>query len=102
MRLPQAILATSAIGITGLAIVEAGRLHPSAQAGTASMGAAGVTAITASSGQGPDNQPYEVLYVIDNRSEMILVYGVETQLERRMVLLGGGSLPALFRASRGG
>jgi hypothetical protein len=102
MRVPDAILATSAIAILALAVVEAGRLHPAAQAGTASMGAAGVTAITASSGQGPDNMPFEVLYVIDNRSEMILVYGVETQLDRRMTLLGGGSLPALFRASRGG
>jgi len=40
--------------------------------------------------------------VIDNRGESLLVYGVETQLDRRMVLLGGASLPVLFRVGRGG
>jgi hypothetical protein len=102
MRIPHAILATSAVAITALAIVEAGRLHPSAEAGTASMGVGGYTAITASTGQGPDAQPFEILYVLDNRGETLLVYGVESQIDRRMVLLGGASLPALFRAARGG
>jgi hypothetical protein len=102
MRIPHAILATSAVAIAALAIVEAGRLHPAADAGTASMGIGGYTAITASTGQGPDTQPFEILYVLDNRGEMLLVYGVEAQIDRRMVLLGGASLPVLFRAARGG
>ncbi|MEY5033176.1 MAG: hypothetical protein RL354_2207 [Planctomycetota bacterium] len=102
MRLQHSILAVSAVAIGALAIVEAGRLHPSAEAGTASMGIGGFTAITASTGTGPDNSPVEVLYVIDNRGESLLVYGVETQLDRRMVLLGGASLPVLFRVGRGG
>ncbi|RLS90466.1 MAG: hypothetical protein DWI09_00355 [Planctomycetota bacterium] len=101
MRLPQTILATSAIAITAIAIVEAGRLHPTAEAGTASMGIGGYTAITASVGQGSDVSPVEILYVLDNRSETMLVYSVEVQVDRRMVLLGGASLPALFRAGRG-
>ena len=37
MRLQHSILAVSAVAIGALAIVEAGRLHPSAEAGTASM-----------------------------------------------------------------
>lgn len=102
MRLPQAILATSAIAITALAIVEAGRLHPAAEAGMATMGSGGFTLLTAANGQGSDTSRVELLYVLDNRSEMLLVYGIENQTERRMVLLGGGSLPALFRAARGG
>lgn len=102
MRLPHAILATSAIAITALAIVEAGRLHPQADAGMATMGANGFTLLTAANGQGSDTSRVELLYVLDNRSEMLLVYGVENQVERRMVLLGGASLPALFRAARGG
>ncbi len=91
MRLQHSILAVSAVAIGALA-----------EAGTASMGIGGFTAVTASTGTGPDNSPVEVLYVIDNRGESLLVYGVETQLDRRMVLLGGASLPVLFRAGRGG
>ncbi len=102
MRLPHAILATSAIAIAALTIVEAGRLHPAAHAGTASMGVGGFTVLTASTGQGSDAAPVEVLYVLDNRGETLLVYGVESQVDRRMVLLGGASLPVLFRAARGG
>lgn len=102
MRLPHAILATSAIAITALAIVEAGRLHPSADAGTATTGLGGVTLVTGATNVGGDAAPVELLYVIDNRAETLLVYSVETQLDRRMVLLGGVSLPVLFRAARGG
>lgn len=102
MRLPHAILATSAIAITALAIVEAGRLHPAADASTASMGVGGYTVVTAASGKGSDTSPVEVLYVIDNRGDTLLVYGVDNQLEKRMMLLGGASLPVLFRAARGG
>ncbi|MEY3026001.1 MAG: hypothetical protein RL136_1272 [Planctomycetota bacterium] len=102
MRLQQSLLAFSAIAITAIAIIEAGRLHPTAYAGTASMGVGGVTAITASTGEGPDASPIEVLYVLDNRNETMLVYGVETQVDRRMILLGGASLPTLFRVARGG
>jgi hypothetical protein len=65
------------------------------------MGIGGYTAITASVGQGSDVSPVEILYVLDNRSETMLVYSVEVQVDRRMVLLGGASLPALFRAGRG-
>lgn len=102
MRAPQAILATSAFAITAFAIVEAGRLHPTAEAGPASMGVGGFTVLTAANGQGSDTSRVELLYVLDNRTETLLVYGVENQTDRRMVLLGGGSLPALFRAARGG
>lgn len=102
MRIPHAILATSAIAITALAIVEAGRLHPAASAATAGMGIGGVTTVTAAISRGSDGAPVEVLYTIDNRNETLLIYGVEAQVDKRMVLLGGASLPALFRAARGG
>ena len=83
MRLPATILTTSAIAITALAIVEAGRLQPAAFAATAATGLGGVTAITSSVGQGPDD-------------------GIDSPTDRRLVLRGGASLPALFRAARGG
>lgn len=102
MKLPAAILATSAFAITAFAIVEAGSLQPAAHAGGASVGIGGTTMVTASSGKGPDADPYETLFVIDNRSEMLMVYSVSAPPEQRLVLLGGSSLPALFRAARGG
>jgi len=101
-QLPKAILATSAFAITALAIVEAGRLHPSADAATAMIGVGGMTAITASTGQGPDVQPFEVLYLIDNRSETLYIYGIDGGVNPRLALRGGSSIPVLFRAARGG
>ncbi|MBI1303880.1 MAG: hypothetical protein GC172_08845 [Phycisphaera sp.] len=102
-QLSKAILATSAFAITAFAIVEAGRLHPEADAATAMIGVGGMTAITASVGQGPDEQPFEVLYIIDNRTETLFVYGVDSGgTTPRLSLRGGASIPALFRAARGG
>jgi hypothetical protein len=105
MKPTYAILATSALAVTALAIVEAGRLHPSASASVVaplSTGANGVTMLTASTGQGPDEAPYESLFILDNRTEMIFVYGIESPTDRRLVLRSSASLPALFRAARGG
>ena len=106
MKTTHAILATSAFAITALAIVEAGRLHPAAlatpMAAGMNTGDNGVTVLTASTGQGPDEAPYEALFVLDNRTEMILVYGIESPTDRRLVLRSAASLPALFRAARGG
>ena len=48
MQLSKAILATSAFAITALAIVQAGKLEQSADAGTALIGQGGVIAITSS------------------------------------------------------
>ena len=101
-QLSKALLATSAFAITAFAIVEAGRLHPEADAATAMIGVGGMTAITSSNGQGPDEQPFEVLYIIDNRTETLFVYGVDGGVTPRLSLRGGASIPALFRAARGG
>jgi hypothetical protein len=102
MKLSHAILTASAVAIGALAIVEAGRMQPPAFADTASLGAGGFTLITSSTGQGPDEAPYETLYVLDNRGEMLLVYGIDAANNRRLALRAGASLPALFRAARGG
>lgn len=102
MKTSSAILATTAFAITALAIVEAGRLHPQASADTASTGLGGFSVITSSVGQGPDESPYETVYVLDSRGEMLLVYGIDNVADRRLILRAGASLPALFRAARGG
>jgi len=102
MKTTHAILTLSAFAITALAIVEAGRLQPAAFASPIATGDNGVTVLTASTGQGPDEAPYEALFVLDNRTEMILVYGIESPTDRRLVLRSAASLPSLFRAARGG
>ena len=102
MKLSSSMLAVSAIAITALAIVEAGRLHPTANADDSAMGFGGYTVVTSGTSEGADAAPVEVLFVIDNRSESLLVYGIEAAPDRRLSLRGGGSLPALFRAARGG
>lgn len=101
-QLSKALLATSAFAITAFAIVEAGRLHPTADAATAMIGVGGTIAVTASIGQGPDEQPFEALYIIDNRTETLFVYGIDGGTTPRLSLRGGASIPTLFRAARGG
>ncbi len=100
------MLALSAFALTAFAIVESGRLHPAAYSHPSSidsvMGAGGFTMITSSTGQGPDESPYETLYILDNRGEMLFVYGVDNATNRKLVLRTGASLPALFRLARGG
>jgi hypothetical protein len=102
MKPTSAILAVSAFAITAFAIVESGRLHPAAYAMDSAMGVGGFTMITSSTGQGPDESPYETLYILDNRGEMLFVYGVENATTPKLVLRGGASLPTLFRVARGG
>ncbi len=104
-RLVHIALASSATAIAVLALVEGAGvagLSRTAAAATAATGLGGYTLVTASVGQGPDEAPYETLYVLDNRGEFLYVYGIDNAADRRLVLRGGGSLPALFRVGRGG
>ncbi|MFM1823488.1 MAG: hypothetical protein RI967_1754 [Planctomycetota bacterium] len=104
-RLLPLALASSATAITVLALVEGAgvaTISPSATAGTAATGLGGYTLVTASVGKGPDEAPYETLYILDNRGEFLYVYGIDNASDRRLILRGGASLPALFRTARGG
>jgi hypothetical protein len=104
-RLLHIALASSATAIAVLALVEGAGvagLSRTAVAGTAATGLGGYTLVTGSVGKGPDEAPYETLYVLDNRGEFLYVYGIDNAADRRLVLRGGASLPALFRAARGG
>ncbi len=98
-----AVLWASAFVIAALALVTAGRLPENpAYAGVATTGVGGFTMVTASSGYGPNDKPYEILYVVDNQSQMLYIYAVENATDRRITLRSGGFLPNLFRAGRGG
>lgn len=102
MRSSAAVLWASAFILAGLVIVTAGRLPESpAYGGMATAGLGGFTLVTAPTGFGPSDEPYEVLCVIDNQTQMLYVYAVDNAADRRIVLRGGAPLSTLFRAGRG-
>ena len=90
----------SAFVILALVILQAGRL-PSQQAFADQGTSRGpYTIITASAGTGEDAAPDELLYVLNSREEVLLVYEVEDARQQRITLRDGGSLRNLFRAAR--
>jgi hypothetical protein len=102
MRSPAAtgVLWASAFVLAALIIIQAGRLPANqAQAQTATSGH-GFSVVTANSGRGDEADPYELVYIIDSRADVLLVYAVEDARQGRMNLLGGGSLENLFKRAR--
>ena len=93
----KAILWASAFVIGALVIMQAGRLpgHP-AYADSVSEGQH-YTVLTADSGRGGDEDPDEILIIIDNRSEMIMSYSID-QPNGALLPRDGGSLPNFFRS----
>ncbi len=103
MRNSAAVLWASAIIVAALILVTAGRLPENpAYANMATTGTGGFSLVTAPSGFGPADKPYEVLYVIDNTTQMLYVYSVDAATDRRIVYRSGAALPSLFRSGRGG
>ena len=96
----SAALWASAFVIGALTIVQAGRLPGPAAHAEMVSGRSDYTLLTTDSGTGGDSNPDELLYVIDNRDQVILVYEIEDAREKRMILRDGGSLQNLFRAAR--
>ncbi len=96
----SAALWASAFVIGALTIVQAGRLSGSAAHAEMVSTRGGYTLLTTNSGLGGEADPHELLYVIDNRDQVILVYEIEDAREGRLVLRDGGSLRSLFRAAR--
>jgi len=101
-----AILWASAFLIATLAIFQAGHLSPNpAFAGMATTTDEGFSLVTTSSGNGPKENPYEFLYVIDSSDESLLIYSIpnaNSPSASKLVLMGGANLPRLFSAGRGG
>ena len=95
------MLLASALVLGILLVFQAGKVPATpAFADDAVVGSEGFTMLTASSGFGKDTRPYELLYVLDNYSEMMFVYEVPQSSSRSVSLLGGMDLPYLFRTAR--
>jgi hypothetical protein len=92
----RTILWASAFVIAALVIVQAGRL-PANQAYAETVSTkSGYTLLTADSGRGAEENPDEILCVIDNAAEVMLVYEVDAR-SRTIVVRDGGPLAPYFR-----
>ncbi len=96
----SAVLWASAFLLAALVIIQAGKL-PGNQANAGVADSRGdFSVLTARSGRGPKDDPKELLYVIDSREQMLLVYEVEDARLKKLDLVAGGPLPALFMTAR--
>ncbi len=95
-----ATLWASALVIAALTIVQAGRLPSQTAHGEMTASRADYTIMTTNSGRGGDVDPDELLYVIDNRDQVLMVYEIEDARRGQIILRDGGSLDFLFRRAR--
>lgn len=94
-----AVLWASAFVIAALIIIQGGRLAgPTADAAMA-VNQDPYTLITVDSGRGGDTDPNELLYVINSREGVMMVYEIEDARQRNVLLRDGGRLEALFQAA---
>jgi len=100
LNLTGASLWASAFVIVAIIIVQAGQLP--GNTAHAEMAAEGdfYRLITTNSGRGDDAAPYELLYVLDSRDGVMLVYEIDNAQTGSVILRGGGSVETLFRAAR--
>lgn len=96
----SAILWASAFVIAAMIITQAGRLPQNAAHADVAAERGQYTLLTAASGRGGGEQPYELLYVLDSRDQMFLVYEIENVQQFRIHRRDGGSLDMLFRNAR--
>ena len=92
-----AILWGSAFLLAGMVIIQAGRMGGNAAHAEMTGSDGDYTLLTTAAGGSGTN---EVLYVIDNREQVLLVYEIENAQTGQMFLRDGGSLVSLFRTAR--
>jgi hypothetical protein len=105
LNMPAALLWASAFLLAALTIIQAARLPlNAAYAGAANQGGQGMSVVTQNTGLGPAERPYEALWVLDGRGEMLFIYYVENANAGEKALLLRQAIPVteLFRVARGG
>jgi hypothetical protein len=95
-----AVLWASAFVILAMIIVQAGRLQGNAAHAEMVADRGSYTLMTADSGRGGDEDPDEILYVIDSREQTLLVYEVEDARKRQISFRQGEPLDLLFQRAR--
>jgi len=94
------VLWASAFVIAALIIMQAGRLSGNHANATMVADRGSYTLMTANSGTGGESDPDELLYVIDSREQILLIYEVEDSRKNQILLRDGGSLDAMFSRAR--
>ena len=95
-----AVLWASAFVIAAMTILQAGRLPGQAAHAEMTATQADYTIMTTNSGRGGDEDPDELLFVIDNRDQVLMVYEVEDARRGGITLRHGWSLPFQFASAR--
>ena len=95
-----AVLWASAFMLGGMILLQAGRLPGNAAYADQAMQRGDLTLMTARSGRGKDFSPWELLYVLDSRSEILLVYEVEDAQKKEIFLRDGARRPDWCRNAR--
>lgn len=95
-----AVLWASAFLLAALVITQAGRLPANPAYAETAVEAGGYTLLTTDSGRGEDSAPNELLYILDSREEVVLIYEIEDARQKQILLRDGGSLRNLFIAGR--
>jgi hypothetical protein len=93
------VLWASAFVIAALTILQAGRLPARSAYAETTANFNDFSLATARSGLGPDEKPYELLYVVDNHNEVLVVYDLQN-VQQGIFLRDGGPLVNLFRTAR--
>jgi hypothetical protein len=95
-----AVLWASAFVILALIIMQAGRMQGNAAYAEVVADRGSYTLMTADSGRGGDEDPDEILYVIDSREQTLLVYEVEDARKKQVIFREGQPLDQLFQRAR--
>ena len=95
-----AVLWASAFLLAALVIIQAGSLAGNPAYAEMGLSSAGYTLLTTDAGSGGETSPDELLYVIDSRDEVLLLYEIEDVRKGQIILRDGGSLRNLFQNAR--
>ena len=95
-----AVLWASAFVVAAMVITQAGHLPVNPAYADMSQSGGSYTLVTDNSGRGPDADPYELLYVIDSRDQVLLVYEIEDVQQKQITFRGGASLETWFTNAR--
>jgi hypothetical protein len=96
----RAVLWASAFVLAALVIIQAGKLPGNPAYAEMGLESGGFSLLTTNSGRGGTADPDELLYVIDSRDEVLLVYGIPDARQKQVVLRGGAYLPFWFQNAR--
>lgn len=94
------VLWASAFIIGALVLLQASRLPMNPAYGEMGASSEGFTVLTVDSGRGTREDPMEMIYVIDSRSEIMMIYEIEDARRNEFILRMGIDLAKLFHTAR--